>query len=339
MDPVTQGIVGALWAQPAARRPRMRQAAMAGGLAGMAPDLDALIRSSEYTLLHLEYHRHFTHALAFIPVGALIVAAALWPLLRHRAPFGLLYLWCLLGYASHGLLDACTSYGVYLLWPFSDQRVSWNWISVIDPLFTAPLLILIGVVVWRQSRAAAMIGLAWMVFYMSLAALQHHRAERVLEGWAQQEDMAIERSVTKPSFANLILWRGLVDDGQRFHVLAIRNLPGSEIRIWSGGAVEPFDPRRFAADTRLGEDLRRFNHFSSGWLFHYHPYDRENQWFIGDLRYAIDPASQRPLWGVRFNPDEPGDRATYATPRRITSDEREQYLARLLGRDVDPARR
>lgn len=313
----------------------MRCAAMAGAPAGMAPDLDALIRSGEDTLLHIEYHRHFTHALAFIPAGALVVALALWPLLRHRVPFGLLYLWCLLGYASHGLLDACTSYGVYLFGPFSDQRVSWNWISVIDPLFTAPLLILLAVALWRPSRAAAMLGLAWMVFYMSLAALQHHRAERVLEGWAEQEDIAIERPVTKPSFANLMLWRGLVDDGQRYHLLAIRNLPGAEIRMWPGGAVELFDTGRFATDTRLGKDLRRFDHFSSGWLFRYRPYDRGDQWFIGDLRYAIDPASQRPLWGIRFNPDAPGDRATYATPRRVTTDERERYLARLLGRGTD----
>jgi len=334
MDPFTQGIVGGLWAQPAARRPRMRQAALAGGLAGMAPDLDALIRSSEDTLLHIEYHRHFTHALAFVPVGALIVAAALWPLLRHRAPFGLLYLWCLLGYASHGLLDACTSYGVYLFWPFSDQRLSWNWISVIDPVFTVPLLILLGFAVWRKSRAAAMLGLTWMVSYMALAALQQHRAERVLHDWARQNDIVIERSVTKPSFANLILWRGLVDDGQRYHLLTIRNLPGTEIQVWPGGAVEPFEPGRFYADTRLGRDLRRFDHFSSGWLFRYRSYDREDQWFVGDLRYAIDPASQRPLWGVRFNPKKSGDRAVYATPRQITSGERERFVARLLGGGV-----
>jgi len=332
MDPATQGIVGSLWAQPGARRPRKRQAAVAGGLAGMAPDLDTLIRSSEDTLLHIEYHRHFTHALAFIPVGALIVAMALWPFLRHRAPFGLLYTWCILGYASHGLLDACTSYGVYLFWPLSDQRVTWNWISVIDPLFTAPLLLLLGVAVWRRSSAAAVVGLAWMISYMALAALQHYRAESVLHDWAQQENIVIERSVAKPSFANLVLWRGVVDDGERFHLLAIRNLPGSEIRVWPGGAVEPFDPGRFAVDTRLGRDVRRFDHFSSGWSFRYSPYDRGESWFIGDFRYAIDPASQRPLWGIRFDPGAPDHRATYATPRRVTNDERAGYLARLLGR-------
>ncbi len=39
------------------------------------PDMDVLIRSASDPLLAIEYHRHFTHALAFIPVGGLIAAA------------------------------------------------------------------------------------------------------------------------------------------------------------------------------------------------------------------------------------------------------------------------
>lgn len=324
---------GSLWALPAARPGRMRQAAVAGWLGGMAPDLDTLIRSSTDTLLAIEYHRHFTHALAIIPVGALVVALALWPFFRNRTPFRLLYLWCLLGYGSHGLLDSSTSYGTYLFWPFSDHRVALNWISVIDPLFTVPALILLGVAVWRWRRQAAGLAWGWMIVYMSVGAFQNHRAEQALEAWAQDAGIAIERLVAKPAVANLILWRGLVDDGERFHLVAIRNLPGTETRYWPNGSVEVFDPGRFDPDTRLGYDLGRFDHFSSQWLFRYPPYDRDEQWFIGDLRYAIDPASQRPLWGVYIKPGEPETRARYVAPRRVTSEERERFLARLLGRD------
>src|SRR5690606_29471703 len=46
-----------------------------GALGGMAPDLDVIIRSASDPLLALEYHRHFTHSLAFIPIGGLLVAA------------------------------------------------------------------------------------------------------------------------------------------------------------------------------------------------------------------------------------------------------------------------
>ncbi len=331
MDPFTQGVFGSLWALPAARRERMRQATVAGWLGGMAPDLDILIRSSQDSLLAIEYHRHFTHSLVFIPVGGLVVALALWPFFRRKTPFGLLYLWCFLGYASHGLLDACTSYGTYLFWPFSDTRVAWNWISVIDPIYTLPLFGLLVLAFWQRRRWPLAVAWCWILLYMGLAAVQNHRAEQALEQWALREGIEIERAVAKPAFANIILWRALVDDGDHFHLVAVRNLPGTETVFWPGGAVRAFDPGPFDVDTRLGHDLERFDHFSSRWLFRYPAYDEDDQWFVGDFRYAIDPASQRPLWGVLFEPDDPESRARYTTPRRVTEEERESYLSRLLG--------
>ncbi|MEE4329894.1 MAG: metal-dependent hydrolase, partial [Wenzhouxiangella sp.] len=315
MDPVTQGIVGSLWALPAARRERLRQAALAGWAGGMAPDLDVLIRSSQDSLLAIEYHRHFTHALAFIPIGSLAVALVLWPLMRKHAGFGLLYLWCLLGYASHGLLDTATSYGTYLLWPFSDQRVAWNFISVIDPLYSLPLLVLLGIAVWRRRRLPVALAWFWLIAYMGFGAFQNARAEQIVDAWAQEQGIAVNRSVAKPAFANLVLWRGLIDDGERFHLVAVRTLPGTSASIWPGGSVLRFSAGTFDPGTRLGNDLARFEHFSSRWLFRYPDYDQGDRWFVGDLRYAIDPGSQRPLWGVVFDPDYPGSAARYTTPR------------------------
>ena len=51
------------------------------------------------------------------------------------------YFICLMGYASHGFLDAMTSYGTQLLWPFTNTRVSWDLISIIDPIFTSMLIL------------------------------------------------------------------------------------------------------------------------------------------------------------------------------------------------------
>ena len=72
MDPLTQGALGA--ALPQATRSKLH-VGIAGGLgflAGMTADLDVLIRSEADPLLFLEYHRQFTHALIFIPVGGLL---------------------------------------------------------------------------------------------------------------------------------------------------------------------------------------------------------------------------------------------------------------------------
>lgn len=335
MDPVSHAIFGGIWAQAGARGGQQRVALAAGGIAALAPDLDVLIRSSEDTLLEIEYHRHFTHALSFVPIGAMAVALVLWPLFRRWTGFGRLYLYCFLGYLSHPFLDAVTSYGTYLMLPFSDRRSAWNVISVIDPLFTLPL---IGLVVWGwwgRRRLAFVLAAAWAICYLGFGVVQQYRAESELAEWAQEQGIGIERKVAKPGFANLILWRGLVDDGEDLYVVAIRNLPATPTRLWEGPRVSRFDPATFPAGTRLGDDLRRFDHFSSHWLFRYPPYEDESTWFAGDLRYAIDPASSRPLWGVRFEPEDPDGRAEYVTPREVVDDERAEFFLRLRGGNVE----
>ncbi len=330
MDPVSHAIFGGIWAQAGAGRSRARVAAAAGGLAALAPDLDVLIRSTEDTLLQIQYHRHFTHALSFVPIGAMVVALVLWPLFRRWTGFARLYLFCLLGYLSHPFLDAVTSYGTYLLLPFSDHRSAWNTISVIDPLFTVPLIALVIWGLWSQRRRAFALAAAWAGVYLAFGAVQQYRAETALIAWAADEGVEVQRRVAKPAFANLVLWRGLVDDGRDLHVVAIRNVPLTSIRTWAGPRVARFDPAEFAADTRLGEDLRRFDHFSARWLARYPPYEDDSGWFVGDLRYAIDPASDRPLWGVRFDSQDPDGHAEYTTPRQVTEEEREAFLRRLL---------
>ena len=86
MDPITQGALGAAVAQAALFNQDKKRAYIAGGLAGMAADLDILIRSSQDPLLSLIYHRNFTHSLFFIPFGALLVALALLMFKSFRTP-------------------------------------------------------------------------------------------------------------------------------------------------------------------------------------------------------------------------------------------------------------
>ncbi len=141
MDPMTQGVLGASVPQAISHKKHMVAATLFGAISGMSPDLDSLIRSDIDPLLHLEFHRQFSHSLFFIPIGSLICALVFYYLLAKRweISFKLTYLFCFLGYATHGLLDSCTSYGTQLLWPFSSERFSWNTISIVDPLFTLPL--------------------------------------------------------------------------------------------------------------------------------------------------------------------------------------------------------
>ena len=108
---VSHAALGATFAALAAPSHQRRLAVLIGAAAALLPDADALIQSDTDPLLVLDYHRHFSHSLLFIPVGALIVTLLLWPWLRKQLSLGRVYAFSLAGIASSGLLDACTSYG------------------------------------------------------------------------------------------------------------------------------------------------------------------------------------------------------------------------------------
>ena len=125
MDPISQGALGAVAGASCADRETIRKATLVSWAAGMLADADIFISSGSDPLLNIEYHRHFSHSLMFIPAGALLCAVVFWLLTRKwwRLSFRKLYLFSFAGYATAGLLDACTSYGTRLFWPFSDVLV------------------------------------------------------------------------------------------------------------------------------------------------------------------------------------------------------------------------
>jgi len=147
-----------------------------GFLAGLAPDLDVLIRSSTDPILFLEYHRQFSHSLFFIPFGALIISLLIFPLFKKSMSLKKVYLASFLGYATHGLLDACTSYGTLLFWPFSNERITWNNISIVDPLFTIPALIILGIAIKTRKRIFSFFAIGWVAFLSILGFIQYERA-------------------------------------------------------------------------------------------------------------------------------------------------------------------
>ena len=54
MDPLSQGTVGAAFAQSSANKNNLLKVGLVGFLAGLAPDLDVLIQSSTDPILFLE---------------------------------------------------------------------------------------------------------------------------------------------------------------------------------------------------------------------------------------------------------------------------------------------
>ncbi len=336
MDVLTHGLVGAALALSGARRHEARLAAGIGFVAGTAADLDVLIGRDSDPLLAVEYHRHFSHALAFIPVGALLAAGVLWPLLRGRGVFTRLYLFALLGYSASGLLDACTSYGTHLLWPFSNERVAFNIISIVDPIFTLALMAGVVISCVKRQRAAAWAALGAAGCYLLFGFAQHGRAEQMQAELARERGQQVERAVVKPTIGNLLLWRSVYQAGGRYHVDALRVgwfdwFGGS--RVYVGGSLSQLELGRdlppIPDASVLRADIERFAVLSDGFVVQ-HP---EHRAVLGDVRYANEPSSLSPLWGIELDPARPEQHVRYEFFREVSASTRQRFLAMLLGRE------
>lgn len=302
MDPVTQGLLGAAAAQALFSEQLGRKAAVIGLVGGVLPDADVFIRSVSDPLLAIEYHRGFTHALAFIPIGG-AVASLPWLLrTKYRARWKPVVGAAIAGYATHGLLDACTTYGTQLLWPFSSVRAAWDVISIIDPVFTLALLVGVVASAWFRRRAPAVAALGFCLAYLGLGYVQHHRALDAQTRVASVRDHDPIRQAAFPTFANLVVWRSLYEAGDSLYADRLR-VPFFGKPEWQpGAAVAAVDLQdlapEFRNDPRIREDFGRFRWFSNGWLARA-PDDRA---VIGDARYSLRTDSFQPIWGVRFHP-------------------------------------
>jgi len=340
MDPVSQAVAGAALAGVFAKRPKLSAALALGALAGMAPDLDVLIRSPGDPLLSLEYHRHFTHSLAFAPIGALLCALGAWilPWFRRNLSFVACYGFCFLGFATHGLLDSCTGYGTHLLWPFTDRRESWDIIGIIDLFFTLPALILL-ITSWIATRRRyAVFAACWMLAYLSFAAFQHQRVQQLAVEWLGRQEAVYSQLTVRPTISNLWLWRVVYRQQNTWHSQAFY-VPfwGESPRIKTGESVPVYQPDQhhsaLEANSVAAQDLARFRFFSDSYVS-YIARDVATP-LIADARYAMLPDSMNPLWGVTLNaPDQHVNFQQSAGRRGLEFEVVKQYI--LGGEGFEP---
>ena len=328
MDPLTQGTIGAVLPQALSKK-NLGIVALLGFLSGMAPDLDILIRSSTDPLLSLEYHRQFTHSLIFIPFGGLICALFLFVVFKKISPFNFkkTWLYCTLGYGTHGLIDACTSYGTLLFWPFSDIRIAWNNISIIDPLFTIPLILLIALATIKKKNVYSKIALGWAVTYLMIGMYLHNVAINVGKEIAEQRGHTITRIKAKPSFGNLILWKTIYETDNQFYVDATNLLfnkiiPGESIKKLNQEEDFPW----LKEESQQYKDVERFKWFSNDFL----AVNPQNKNQIIDIRYSGIPNEIGGLWGVQLNPNKHNQEHVEFVSMRSASIERFKVLRDMI---------
>lgn len=223
MDSVTQAALGAAIAHACWHRSLGRRALAWGFLFGTLPDLDILAFPWLDPIQRLYWHRGESHALWTMLLGAALFAPLLARIHREPAPprepltrrAAFVGLW--LVFASHVLIDVFTVYGTQLLAPFSRHGFGLNNLFIIDPLYTAPLVlgILLAATLRtpRGRRLANVAGLALSTLYVAWSFVAQARAASVFlqARISDGRQMPPGRTMTSATALNTLLWRHIAE--------------------------------------------------------------------------------------------------------------------------------
>ncbi len=216
MDSVTQLGLGAAVGQAVLGREAGNRAILWGAVAGTLPDLDVLANPMLTEIQQLSWHRGPSHAFFYLTLAAPVLG---WIVSRIHPSLGSWKKWTALfylGFITHVLLDTFTVYGTQLLRPFSDYPAAFNSISIIDPLYTLPLLAAVIAVLFIRRDSALrqrtiIVGLAVSTTYLlGTVAIKAH-VDNVVEASLAEQDISHERYITTPALFNAVLWRATVD--------------------------------------------------------------------------------------------------------------------------------
>jgi inner membrane protein len=333
VDPITHVLLGAGVSYAAFGRKLGRHAAGIGALAGLAPDADVFIRSQTDPLLAIELHRHFTHSLFFAVLGALVVTSPWLAFQRFRPKWKTLWLCALLGYWSHCLLDASTSYGTQVLWPFSNHRFGWDLVSIIDPLVTLVMLVGLTVSLIRRTSRPVAISLVVFAAYLMFGGIQNQRALRAQSLLAQQRGHAVEHAAAMPTIGNNLIWRSLYLHDGRIYSDRIRAGWFSRPTVREGTSLPVITLADLTETERQRNAGRRFFErfawFSDDWVAR-SPFDET---VIADARYSLSTEAFDPIWGIRFTPPDEPVAAEWVSRTRERKVEPGKLWAEVIGRD------
>ena len=230
MDSLTQATLGAAVGEAVLGEKIGNKAAALGAIIGTIPDLDVLLVPFFDEFQKISLHRGYSHSILFCLSGAFLFAYFLGKLKwTEEISYRKLWLFSFLALLTHVLLDAFTTFGTQLLLPFTDWRVSFDSISIIDPIYTVPLLL--GVLIRRglPNTIGLIISTLYLVF--TLANKQH--IENVFYTQLEQQNKPSFRLLTVPVRFGNIVWYGVSKDNTHLHLGKYSSWKNNEIEFHS----------------------------------------------------------------------------------------------------------
>ena len=209
MDSLTQIILGAAVGEAVLGKKIGNKAMLYGAIAGTIPDLDIFSSYFTDTVNAISIHRGFTHSIVFAVLFAFIFG---WLVTKYESYKNLkgwfwLFFWA---FFTHSLLDAHTTWGTQLFWPF-DMRLAFKTIFVIDPLYTVPFLVFLILALFQKRTSKKRqfyntMGLLISSTYLVLTFFLKGVAFNQFKAALKSQNIDYLEIDTRPSPLNTILW-------------------------------------------------------------------------------------------------------------------------------------
>ncbi|WP_209404770.1 metal-dependent hydrolase [Pseudozobellia sp. WGM2] len=221
MDSLTQIVLGAAVGEAVLGKKVGNKAMLYGAIAGTIPDLDVLANYFFDTVTATEVHRGFSHSVFFSIVFAPVFGWVISKLERKREASWREWAWLMFwGLFTHPILDAFTTWGTQLFWPF-DVRLAFQNIFVIDPLYTLPFLVFVILAMFQKrtsqkrkkyNRLGLFISAFYLILTLILKGLGYNQFLKALD----EQNITYYKIDTRPSPFNSILWMANIDVGDAY---------------------------------------------------------------------------------------------------------------------------
>lgn len=284
MDSLTQIVLGASVGEAVLGKKVGNKAVVYGAIAGTIPDLDVLARNFVDTVTATEWHRGFSHSIFFAFLFAPLFGWLIYKIERKNGATFMdwtrLMFW---GLVTHPLLDAFTTWGTQLFWPF-DLRLAFQNIFVIDPLYTLPFLVCL-ILVMRQKRSSPRrkiyneTGLFISCSYLLLSLLLKGLAHRKFVDTLDAQGIGFEKINTRPTPFNTLLWTANIDVGD---VYLIGNYSFFDSKIIDFTAYPK--NRQLLRSLKKEDKIKRLAKISEGW---YTITEKDGTLYFNDLRFGL----------------------------------------------------
>lgn len=333
MDSFTQIVLGAAVGEAALGKKVGNKALLYGAIAGTIPDLDILSGFFVDTVTALEIHRGVTHSILFAVFGGMFFGwlVSLWEKRASWKQWSWLFF---LGFITHSWLDAHTSWGTQIFWPFGYQ-VSFRNIFVIDPLYTIPFAIFL-LLAWISPVGSAKrarynwwgigVSSAYMLVTIVLKFVTYDKFVQALD----EQEIVYSTIQTKPSPMNTILWTANVQTEDAFLIGDYSFFDTEPIQFYS----HPKN-HELLGELRSNKNVQRLITVTED---KYTIVKKEDGIYLNDLRFGMISVKQNgDKYAFSYKLDEVGDEVIITEEVKDREDAKRMLSdlwSRLLGKRI-----